>query len=221
MILKTARSYRVGASLLITLLSDPSTAVFTSLPNSCYLQISGTPLCDLKPKSTLMEVKKRNVDALDIVGERAATKKRKRTRNCKRSRGSKRKQDGLVEVGAGKDISMDEDDEAMWRDAGGDLPLAAFDTSIVLELPKIMPVNAKRRKLGPSISLPQLMLRSRLTSTSVPGSSDVIAIPRPKLLRSTTSFTDVTPIMPMRRAASVEIFMGDKRLHRIRKVEAT
>ncbi|GAA6017946.1 hypothetical protein JCM10207_002715 [Rhodosporidiobolus poonsookiae] len=39
---------RIGPDPLVELLSNPLVAMFTSLPNACYLQVSGVPVADLK-----------------------------------------------------------------------------------------------------------------------------------------------------------------------------
>ncbi|BGP08731.1 Telomerase reverse transcriptase [Rhodotorula toruloides] len=40
---------RLGPDALIDLLASPTTAVFTALPNACLLQVSGTPVAELRP----------------------------------------------------------------------------------------------------------------------------------------------------------------------------
>ncbi|GAA5844734.1 hypothetical protein JCM9279_002901 [Rhodotorula babjevae] len=40
---------RIGADSLIELLSSPSIAIFMPLANACFLQVSGTPVAELKP----------------------------------------------------------------------------------------------------------------------------------------------------------------------------
>ncbi|BGP40727.1 Telomerase reverse transcriptase [Rhodotorula kratochvilovae] len=41
---------RIGPDALIDLLSSPSIALFVPLPNACFLQVSGVPVADLKPR---------------------------------------------------------------------------------------------------------------------------------------------------------------------------
>lgn len=207
------RCVSVGSSSLIALLGDSTSAVFTPLPNSCYLQISGTPLCDLKPNSTLMEVKGAKKPSL-----RGFSEKSKRSRNCKRSRGGGKAAvaiDNAREEGASDEIdaTIDDDDEVMWREAGGDLPLAAFDTSILLPLPRIMPVNAKRLKLGASLSLPQLMPPQSVNAAAT-------SARQRQPLSATATFTNVVPIIPLRRAASAEMISDHTRKYKIRKLKA-
>jgi hypothetical protein len=50
----TAQMHRMGPGCILKLLTSPSTALFTPLPNACYLQISGQAISDLTPRTSIL-----------------------------------------------------------------------------------------------------------------------------------------------------------------------
>ncbi|BGP25246.1 Telomerase reverse transcriptase [Rhodotorula toruloides] len=93
---------RLGPDVLIDLLASPTTAVFTPLPNACLLQVSGTPLAELRPLSSDV------VAYHEAKSDRPAHQRRKRKRRRKSNEAAKGDlEEEAEEVACGSPMSVD------------------------------------------------------------------------------------------------------------------
>ncbi|BGP48846.1 Telomerase reverse transcriptase [Rhodotorula kratochvilovae] len=143
---------RIGPDALIDLLSSPSIALFVPLPNACFLQVSGVPVADLKPR--------------DLATASAGQHVSSRTCHVRRKRKRRRR---------GKTPTRDEDkeDEQDEREASPmdvDIVPPSAPVSPFRPLPPRIEVSAspsptkRTRPLGPALSAPLLGI-SPFTST--------------------------------------------------------
>lgn len=179
-------------------------------------------MADLKAKSTLSEIldQQSSEDAANVaVSSRKRRRQQKKRaagheapkRNAKRRRTSKSgcSRDSMAsdvrtaEVGTKGDVSMDSGENAMRKDAEL-MACEAAHISPLKALPeKIFALARNRRALGPSISLPQIVLRS-----------DV-----PPAHRFARAASLSAPVSPLKRVASVDLLGGSKKARKIRKIE--
>ncbi|KAK4702528.1 telomerase reverse transcriptase, partial [Phenoliferia sp. Uapishka_3] len=86
---------RVGIAPLITIFSSPTTAVFSPLPNFCYLQLSGQPMSDLTPikSNSRMRAFRASIATANPKQAPLSTDKKSKThRSSKRRRGNPKNQ---------------------------------------------------------------------------------------------------------------------------------
>lgn len=142
---------RVGPSPLVTLFANPTNALYTSLPNDCYLQISGKPFCDLKRKlvstdSGHQSRKRKNKDpitstiSLLAVGTQDPVKKKRRQKVRKRPRNK---------------LEATQEDEGENEE----------DQSLILN---DSPSPPKRSRMRVSFSAPQLVPRADVNAARIP-----------------------------------------------------
>ncbi|GAA5865197.1 hypothetical protein JCM1840_003940 [Sporobolomyces johnsonii] len=128
---------RIGPDTLINLLTNPTIALFSPLPNACYLQIAGVPLAELKP----------------IEAELHTTTSSKSTNGLKTHSRGKRKRRRR-----GKGAAEDVGDEDVEMKNASTPPRAQPPTPPPpVTVTFVSPTPHKRlRTLGPSVSAPSL-----------------------------------------------------------------
>lgn len=128
----THHSTSTGPHPLLTLFASPTVALFTPLANACFLQISGTPVSELKPRYLLEEELKRG-------------QKRPRKRS---SRVGKRKR---------READLDDSNQPTEdREATVEATPPPSPPSLAIRTPNQSPIK-RLRTLGPSISAPELL----------------------------------------------------------------
>lgn len=183
---------RVGPAALINLFSSPTNAVFTPLPNACLLQISGTPMSENQPHTTISALKRKHRAGPEEIGtdDGVQVRRRERTRGRKRSR--KSREDGNIT--AVSDACAETEATSQVVD-----PTPLFSPAPHL------PLNSR------SLARPTIHLRN-LTRTS-----STVALDRPAKtpLRATTSMPSLMPKRPL----PIDIFKGPSKPSKRRKQE--
>ncbi|BGP16855.1 Telomerase reverse transcriptase [Rhodosporidiobolus nylandii] len=148
---------RVGPDPLIELFANPDIALFSPLPNACYLQVSGVPVADLKPLEDVSKSQSASTSTGRPAHQRA---KRKRQRRCRAA-----------------DERVDE--------AGGENASAAVDVMDLDESPslhpptppriEVAPPTPSKRPLRPFASAPLLQSPSKQPSSPPPHISSQVS----------------------------------------------
>ncbi|GAA6017246.1 hypothetical protein JCM11491_001868 [Sporobolomyces phaffii] len=160
---------RVGPDAIIKMLASPAVALFRPLQNGCYVQISGTPLVELKVRKEARSSGGVGTRSGETKCSKKKTKGRKTHVHAVKKRGKKKKK--VVEGNTAPDASEQEDtatelgeeeQEAMQLDPPLDEPPSASPV-----LPPVIVVDSPRSartRLGPSKSAPALLVTSQLQS---------------------------------------------------------
>ncbi|ORY89785.1 hypothetical protein BCR35DRAFT_158799 [Leucosporidium creatinivorum] len=128
---------RIGPHPLLTLLSSSTTALFTPLANACLLQVSGTPVSELKPRY--------------ILDEEIRRKQKKPRKRINRAGKRKRRK---------KDTLHDDDDSTEEREATVEATPPPSPPPPTIRTPNQSPIK-RIRTLGPSVSAPELLSPGR------------------------------------------------------------
>ncbi|GAA5915420.1 hypothetical protein JCM6882_001418 [Rhodosporidiobolus microsporus] len=186
---------RLGPDALIELFSDPSIAVFTALPNACYLQVSGVPVADLQLREDAPEEKQVKTRSTRPVHQRA---KRKRRRRSGATEGEVEEPDTLA---------VEEVDEGAAMDADTPPPQPPLPK---LQIDTVGPPSLSKTALRPTVSAP-LFASSSVRPAFPP-------------LRPTQTSSQLSPTksgrLPLRATQSSTSFAGgEERPKKRRKLE--
>ncbi|GAA6058467.1 hypothetical protein JCM3770_002740 [Rhodotorula araucariae] len=175
---------RIGPDVLIDLLSSSSTALFVPLPNACFLQVSGIPVGELKP---------RDLTAAAIAGECGPS----RTCHERRKRKRRRKGKATLEVVEDKEYEGVEGQEEGMSPMDVDDVTSVTPGSSIRPAPSPIGISASSsltkgvRAFGPARSGPVLGLSPFApiphASQALPQQVDQTSLSPTKRLRPTQS----------------------------------